>query len=179
VAAWVEFDSDGKATRVEGAELVAHFRRQRSGPPARLFEPSSESSAPSTQANRFFGPGDVLRNATLEFGSDSLVEVQSRFENCSLRLAEGSRLTIGEDGVLDGCEISGPGRIVIGGKFVQGDGLPSIVGPRALTVLENGALAGTVQQHPDLTDFGFARGCYLRMNIIRDRGTEGNVDVRY
>ncbi len=160
-AEWVKFSGRDGFVRVEGKDLVEHYVRVRS---------ASYGGSEAGPANRRFGRGDVLRNAALEFGSESVVEVQSRFENCSIALVEGARIMIGEEGVLDGCRIAGPGEIVVNGKFVQENGKASIVGARSLVVEKTGTVCGVVEQHADLTRFAFARGCVLRMNVMRHGG---------
>jgi uncharacterized protein YjbI with pentapeptide repeats len=169
-AEWVDFSTRTNEVRVPGADLVAYVTRLRQGLPiGSPGMPGGGSAVPADPARRFFGKGDVLRNATLEFGGDSIVEIQSRFENCAIALVEGAQLTIGPDGVLEGCRIQGPGEIVVHGRFAQADPDPSIVGPRRLIVGRTGAVDGVVRQHPDLTQFGFERGCTMRINITRHR----------
>jgi uncharacterized protein YjbI with pentapeptide repeats len=168
-AEWVDLAADGDAQRVEGAALVDALRRLQSATPLAATPRTVGSAAPAGRRQRFFGEGDVLRNATLEFGDGSEVEIQSRFEKCSIKLVEGSRLTIGPEGVLDRCRVQGPGDLVIHGKFAQEDGEPSIVGPRSLFVGAAGVVDGAVQQHPDRTRFGFECGCEMRLKILKYR----------
>jgi hypothetical protein len=111
----------------------------------------------------------VLRNAALEFGHDSVVEVQSRFENCTITLVDGAHLTIGEDGALAGCRITGPGDIVVLGRFEYEDGGPAILGPRRVLVGAGGELACAILQHVERTQFAFESGCVLRLNIHKAR----------
>ena len=80
--------------------------------PQEMLESFQGAASSAERMKRFFGKGDVLRNASLEFGEASVVEIQSRFENCEIVLVEGAQLTIGVDGVLESCRISGPGEIV-------------------------------------------------------------------
>jgi uncharacterized protein YjbI with pentapeptide repeats len=115
---------------------------------------------------RYFGRGDVLRDATLEFGAHSSIQVDSRFENCSLTLGEGAELVIGETGVLKDCQIQGGGNITIHGRFFERQA-PGIVGPRSLVVSARGAMVGAVEQSPEATVFAFEPGCKLRVKILR------------
>jgi hypothetical protein len=117
---------------------------------------------------RYFGQGDVLRDASLEFGDGSRIQIDSRFEKCNITLGDDTDLIIGEAGVLKQCHIQGGGRVTIHGAFFERDS-PGIVGPRHLVVSARGALVGTVEQAPDSTRFGFERGCKLRMRIVRSR----------
>src|SRR5262249_35794573 len=39
---------------------------------------------------RYFGKGDTLGNASLEFGEGCVVEIESRFEKCSINLKDGA-----------------------------------------------------------------------------------------
>jgi len=161
-ARWVDFSTRTGEFRVTGDELVAYYTSLKGAAEERV-----EAVAATGRARRFFGEGDVLRNASLEFGEDSVVEVQSRFEDCSIELSDGAQLTIGEDGALHGCRITGPGEIVVHGSFVHNDGSPSIVGPRCVTVGRSGEIAGTLEQHVDLTRFAIESGCALRLKVLR------------
>jgi len=122
------------------------------------------SGSPGTA--RYFGEGDVLRNAALEFGGGSLVEIESRFENCTIALGVGTELVVGKAGVLKSCQIIGAGNVTIHGQFYERE-TPGIVGPRQLVVSAHGAVVGAVQQAPDNTIFAFEPGCRLRMKILR------------
>ena len=84
-----------------------------------------------------------------------------------MAIVEGARLTVGSDGVLEGCKIEGPGEVIVHGQVSQENGDPAIVGPRKLTVGSDGRIDGIVKQHTDLTHFGFEQGCSMRMRIIR------------
>ena len=66
---------------------------------------------------RYFGRGDVLRNASLQFDEGATVEIESLFEQCTIALGRGTELIVGSDGVLHGCQITGAGNITINGKF--------------------------------------------------------------
>jgi len=96
-----------------------------------------------------------------------LVEIESRFEKCSITLGNDAQLTIGPNGVLNGCNIAGSGEIIIHGCFSENGSSPSIVGTKRLIVGKNGSVFGTLQQPPELTEFGFERGCTLRLKIIK------------
>ena len=108
-----------------------------------------------------------MGNATLEFGEGSVVAVESRFENCEITLKDGAQLVIGEYGSLQGCTISGGGEIVIEGSVSENGTSPSILGPKRLIVGKAGALMAAVKQGAKSTEFGFERGCYLRLRIER------------
>src|SRR6185436_16803911 len=122
-------------------------------------------------AHRYFGKGDVLKNASLQFDQGASVEIDSFFENCSIALGEGTELVLGKEGVLADCTISGGGRITIHGKFFERES-PGIVGPRELTVSREGAVVASVAQGPS-TRFSFHKGCQLRMKIINQPQTSG------
>ena len=111
----------------------------------------------------------MLRNANLEFGEKAYVEIESRFEQCSIALGEGAELVVGQNGVLVDCQITGGGNITIHGQFFEGAS-PGIVGPKQLVVSQHGAVVGVVQQPPDSTHFAFEPGCKLRMRILHANG---------
>src|SRR5262249_17108351 len=113
---------------------------------------------------RYFGRGDVLRNATLTFDSDARVEIDSLFENCTIQLGEGTELVVGAAGVLADCNIAGGGSITINGQFFERQS-PGSVGPRELSVSREGALVASVEQNPETTRFRFERGSRLRVKI--------------
>jgi hypothetical protein len=142
-------------------------------------------SAPTRPADdrsanrRYFGRGDVLRNASLQFDEGATVEIESLFEACTIALGRGTELVIGSDGVLTGCQITGAGNITINGKFFEktdlkknGGSGASIAGAHQLVVTATGALVGAVQQPAELTRFAFEPGCQLRMRITT--GANGN-----
>jgi uncharacterized protein YjbI with pentapeptide repeats len=161
-AEWVDFSelADGE-TKCPGTSVVEHYQQMKSGGVA-----MSAPAAPSSdQTKRFFGKGDVLRNATLEFGDESVVEIESRFENCAIALAPGAVLTLGKNGVLQGCQVVGFGEIVIHGEFKENGKGPGIVGPKRLIVRKEGVVVSSVQQAPKLTEFSFEQGCRLRLKI--------------
>ena len=119
-------------------------------------------------ARRYFGHGDVLRNATLAFDAGARVEIDSLFENCSIQLGEGTELVVGDSGVLADCTVSGGGAITINGQFFERES-PGIVGARELTVSRQGALVASVQQSAELTRFRFERGSRLRVKIVKGK----------
>jgi hypothetical protein len=83
-----------------GTDLVDYYVRFKAGL-------SAISALNSVRSKRFFGQGDVLRGATLEFIEDCQVEIESYLENCTIHLAQGTTLTVGPNGVLKGCQIVG------------------------------------------------------------------------
>lgn len=113
---------------------------------------------------RYFGRGDVLRDADLKFGDNALVHIDSRFENCSITLGEGTQLTIGESGVLKHCKVSGSGNMTVHGRFLEGQS-PGITGAKRIVVSARGGIAGTVQQASQPTLFAFEPGCRLRVKV--------------
>jgi hypothetical protein len=116
-------------------------------------------------ARRYFGRGDVLRNASLAFDAGAHVEIDSLFENCSITLGEGTQLVVGDRGVLADCNIAGAGSITVNGQFFERES-PGIVGPRELVVSRGGALVASVEQVPAVTRFRFERGSRLRVKIV-------------
>jgi Pentapeptide repeats (8 copies) len=172
LADWVDFSVEGNdRLRVAGSELVDYYLRFK----ACLNAISTLNSA---QSKRFFGQGDVLRAATLEFSEGCQVEIESYLENCTINLGHGSTLTVGSHGVLEGCQIVGSGDIVIAGKFLEGDASPGIVGPRRLHVGHTGTVVAAVQQAFTLTEFGFEHGCSLSLKIRKSSNFKGENDVR-
>jgi uncharacterized protein YjbI with pentapeptide repeats len=114
---------------------------------------------------RYFGRGDVLRNATLQFDAGARVEIDSLFQNCTINLGEQTELVIGPAGVLADCEIVGAGNVTVHGKFFERQS-PGIVGPRVLSVSAGGAVVAAVAQNSQLTRFAFEMGCQLRVKIV-------------
>jgi uncharacterized protein YjbI with pentapeptide repeats len=131
---------------------------------ANLTGADGASSGGATPGKRYFGKGDVLRNAHLEFDSGASVEIESLFEQCTIALGKGTELVVGKSGVLSGCQIKGAGLITIHGKFVERES-PGIVGATQLVVTAGGSLVGAVEQPPEQTRFAFEPGCMLRMKI--------------
>jgi uncharacterized protein YjbI with pentapeptide repeats len=117
---------------------------------------------------RYFGKGDVLRDATLDFGEGSVIQIDSRFENCLINLGDGAELTIGKTGVLKACEIVGGGRITVHGRFFE-RASPGIAGARSVTVSGSGSIVGGLEQSRDATLFAFEPGCRLRVKILKPR----------
>jgi hypothetical protein len=160
-ADWVDASPDASgADKVSGADALMSLLSGRA--------PQKASSG-----QRFFGPGDVLRNANLEFGSGAAVHIESLFEQCTVAIGEGTELVIGKDGTLSGCQITGPGKITVHGKFVERES-PGIVGARELIVTSSGSLTGAVEQPPERTRFAFEPGCMLRTKIRNARGQKAN-----
>lgn len=154
VAEWVDASPEGDGSRrLEGERALAFLAGRK------------ERIEGST---RYFGKGDVLRDATLEFGDGSVIHVDSRFENCSISLGEGAELTIGEPGILKNCAIVGRGKIVVHGRFFE-RASPGIVGPQSLVVSTRGAVVGSVEQSHEATAFAFEPGCRLRVKILKPR----------
>jgi hypothetical protein len=112
---------------------------------------------------RYIGVGDVLKNAELEFGDGAEVQVDGHLEGCSITLAANATLVVGEDGVLERCQIKG-GNIEIHGRFLEMNRI-GFVRPGQLLVSVRGAVSATIEQPPARTRFGFASGCRLRLNI--------------
>jgi uncharacterized protein YjbI with pentapeptide repeats len=154
-------NADG-SVRVVANQITALLSGQ--APAAR---PADDRSA----NRRYFGRGDVLRNASLQFDEGATVEIESLFEQCTIALGRGTELIVGSDGVLSGCQITGNGNITINGKFFdktegkKNTNNAAIVGANQLVVTASGALVGAVQQPPELTRFAFEPGCQLRMKI--------------
>lgn len=114
---------------------------------------------------RYFGHGDVLRNATLQFDAGARVEIDSLFQNCTINLGEETELVIGPAGVLADCEIVGAGNVTVHGKFFE-RAVPGIIGPRILAVSAKGAVVSSVAQNAAATRFAFEPGCQLRVKIV-------------
>jgi uncharacterized protein YjbI with pentapeptide repeats len=114
---------------------------------------------------RYFGRGDVLRNAVLQFDAGARVEIDSLFQDCTIHLGDQTELVIGSAGVLADCEILGAGCVTVHGKFFERQS-PGIVGPRVLSVSAGGAVASAVSQNPESTKFAFEMGCQLRLKIV-------------
>ena len=160
-ADWVDFSVEGNGQlEVKGADLVECYKRVKKGLAA-------TSAALSDQPKRFFGQGDVLRNATLEFSEKSQIEIESSLEKCTITLGTGTTLTIGPKGVLTGCQIIGGGEIVVHGQFYENGVSPGIQDPSRLIVGKTGVVSGVVQQPLSLTQFGFEHGCSLNLKILK------------
>lgn len=163
-ASWIRAASDS-ASADAASEVGAEERLE--GAAALRFLKGEEERADAREANgtRYFGKGDVLRNAMLEFDAGSKIHVDSRFENCSIALGDGAELVIGESGVLRDCQILGRGSIIVHGCFFERQS-PGIAGPKSLVVSARGMLKGAVEQAADSTKFAFEAGCRLRVKIL-------------
>jgi len=115
--------------------------------------------------DRYFGRGDVLRDARLHFDSGAKVEIDSLFQNCTIQIGDDTEVIVGESGVLADCEIVGAGIVTVHGKFFERKS-PGIVGLRQLSVSNHGVVVAAVSQNSDLTRFAFEAGCQLRVKII-------------
>jgi uncharacterized protein YjbI with pentapeptide repeats/cytoskeletal protein CcmA (bactofilin family) len=154
-ADWVDTSSGADGSRrVHGDKVTALLKED--GP----VEPTSGEAAP-----RYFGRGDILRNASLQIEEGAYVEIESVFEECSISLGRGAELVIGHSGVLSGCKITGDGTITIHGHFFEREN-PGIAGVKQLVVSSTGALVGAVEQPAESTRFAFEPGCRLRMKIL-------------
>ncbi|MCI0624184.1 MAG: pentapeptide repeat-containing protein [Acidobacteria bacterium] len=171
LADWVDFSVEGNQVRVAGSELVDYYLRLKAGL-------NAISTSNSARSKRYFGQGDVLRGATLEFSEDCQIEIESYLENCTIRLGHGSILIVGSNGVLEGCQIVGSGDIVIAGKFLERGACPGIVGPRRLHVWQTGTVVAAIQQASTLTEFGFEHGCSLSLRIRKSSNFKGENNVR-
>jgi uncharacterized protein YjbI with pentapeptide repeats len=155
LAEWIDLSVAGDGSlRKDGDHALRHLRGEPDPVPA--------------ATTRYFGKGDVLRDATLEFGENSVIHIDSRFENCSITLREGAELTIGDDGLLKNCSVVGNGKIIVHGRFFERSS-PGIVGARSLLVSSRGGLVAGIEQAPDSTVFAFEPGCRLRVKILRPR----------
>jgi hypothetical protein len=120
-----------------------------------------------TRQRRYFGHGDVLRNAQLDFREGATVHVESEFENCAIVLSSDAELVLGEKGKMNDCTIQG-GRLTLHGRFTEGS-KTGLVEPRRLVVSSTAVVQTTVKQPDSATEFAFERGCRLRLNIERAR----------
>ncbi|HKQ71477.1 MAG TPA: pentapeptide repeat-containing protein, partial [Polyangiaceae bacterium] len=161
-ADWLDASAEGDGSRrVPRDKVIAVLGRE--GP----LEPTEGAAN-----RRYFGRGDVLRNATLEFDSGAFVEIESLFEQCSISLGQGTELVVGRGGVLSDCQIKGGGNITINGHFFERQS-PGIIGAEQVVVSEGGALVGAVEQAAHSTRFAFEPGCKLRMKILQAKKTNG------
>jgi hypothetical protein len=163
-AEWVDASIDGNGSRkAHGDEVTALLMGRVEAP----------IEVPVAANKRFFGRGDVLRDAKLEFGAGAYVEIESVFERCTISLGEGTELVVGEHGVLSGCQIEGAGRVTVHGKFVELQ-TPGVVGITQLCVSAGGSFFGAVAQPPDdHTEFAFEPGCVLRLKITHAKTMNG------
>ena len=132
---------------------------------------AAPEASPSGKQRRFFGQGDVLRNAELDFREGATVHIESAFENCAIHLSADSELVLGDKGSMKDCTISG-GRLTIHGRFEQGE-QPGLVEPQRLVVSSTGVVASTLKQPQAPTEFAFERGCRLRIEIQKPAGNQG------
>jgi len=144
-------DGSGRITNGEIPGLLTGLRER------------PDATAPASR--RYFGHGDVLKNATLDFEPGARVEIDSLFENCVINLGDGTQLVVGEAGVLADCKIAGDGLVTVHGHFFERES-PGIVGPREVIVSSKGALVASVEQLAELTRFAFERGSRLRVKIV-------------
>lgn len=159
LADWVDFSAEGNGEiRVKGVDFRENYERVKQGLGASV-------STLLDQPKRFFGQGDVLRNAILEFNEHSQIEIEGLLEKCTIVLGSGTTLTIGPNGVLKGCQIMGGGEIVVLGKFFEDGLFPSIQGPSRFVVGKTGVVRGAMQQAVLPTQFGFEHGCSLSLKI--------------
>lgn len=114
---------------------------------------------------RYFGRGDVLRNAELVFAAGAVVTVEGTFDRCHLHLGEGTRLEVGRSGSLLACKIVGTGHVTILGRLANDGGDGAETTARVLRVAAGGFAAGRVRQPEGGTRFGFEPGCVLRLEI--------------
>jgi uncharacterized protein YjbI with pentapeptide repeats len=115
--------------------------------------------------NRYFGRGDVLRDAELHFDDGARVEIDSLFQNCTLNIGTGTQVIVGSMGVLADCQIIGAGTVIVNGKFFERES-PGIVGLRQLSVTSQGVVSSSVAHSAERTHFAFESGCQLRVKIV-------------
>ncbi len=153
-ADWVDGSPEGDGSqRLTGEQIAAAL----SGKVAPI-------SAASVPGRRYFGRGDVLRDASLEFGENAFVEIESRFEKCAIVLGHNAQLVIARDGVLKDCNVSGAGTITVHGYFSEGRA-PGLKGPSTLVVSSVGSVVSSIEQADGQTAFAFEPGCRLRLKI--------------
>lgn len=153
-AEWVDGSTKGDGTeRVNGTDLIAFFERK--------LVPATAAIEPGV---RFFGRGDVLRNADLEFDTGSIVEIESTFRQCKIKLGDNAQLTVGQYGLLENCHIEGMGIISIDGMIKNSKKI-TIDFPKIFKVGSKGRVFSSVLQSRDYTQFAFEPGCTLKMKI--------------
>jgi uncharacterized protein YjbI with pentapeptide repeats len=155
-ADWLDTSVDGDGSERSPGTVLPELLMLQESRPVVVRSPKS----------RYFGRGDVLKDAVLEFEDGATVEIESRFERCSIALGQGTELVVGHGGVLAGCQIRGAGNIRIDGQFVERES-PGIIGASQLVVSSTGSLIGAVEQPREAwTKFAFEPGCKLRLQIL-------------
>jgi len=149
VVEWADGSAKGDGSRLLDARQV----RQLVG----------DEPVTSTPTQRFFGEGDVIRNAELQFAAAAAVHIESELVGCTIQLSPDAELVLGERGIMRDCTIVG-GRLTIHGRFFEGK-RPGIREPRCVVVSKTGVLATRIQQPEQPTQFAFERGCRMRLDI--------------
>ncbi|MBK7977914.1 MAG: pentapeptide repeat-containing protein [Deltaproteobacteria bacterium] len=180
---WVDLSASGDRTeKAERAKLggfprLALLRAAGSGtdaagageggPSAQALAAAAPPAAPVVlePGARFFGRGDVLRNAELVFAPGAVITVEGTFDRCQLHLGEGTRLEVGRSGSLVACKILGAGHVIVLGRLTNDGGDGAETTARVLRVAAGGFAAGRVRQPDGGTRFGFEPGCVLRLEI--------------
>lgn len=158
----VDFSVAGDGSQLIPASALAAFLNGKTDGGTASPQAAAVAVAPIPTNRRYFGHGDVLRDASLEFDADSIVEVDGRFLKCNITLGQGAQLIIGREGLLDGCQVHGSGILVIHGRFTS-EASPGIDGARRIIVGATGCLRATVKQPAGHTHFAFEPGCVLRL----------------
>jgi hypothetical protein len=150
VAEWADAGANADGTRLFD---VRQIRGMLAGP----------DDSPASRQRRFFGQGDVLRNAELDFREGATVHIESEFDNCRIQLSSDAELVLGEKGAMNDCTING-GRLTIHGRFTEG-AKPGLVEPRRVVISSTGVVSTSIRQPESPTEFAFERGCRLRLDI--------------
>jgi hypothetical protein len=127
---------------------------------------SGLASSEKGPTQRYFGVGDVLRDATLSFAAGTHVLIDGVLERCTLELGRGTELVVGASGVLADCNVSGEGTLIVHGAFFERTS-PGIAGIARLSVTQSGTVSAAVAQKSTSTRFDFEPGCRLRMKILQ------------
>jgi uncharacterized protein YjbI with pentapeptide repeats len=152
---WLDLSPEGDGSqRIENGVMRSLLTR------GALAAPSLNDSR-----HRYFGRGDVLRDAELRFDDGARIEIDSLFQNCTINIGDATELIIGEAGVLADCQIIGGGNVTINGKFFERES-PGFIGLRQLSVSSQGVVKSAVAQNADRTRFAFENGCQLRVKIV-------------
>jgi hypothetical protein len=157
--AWWDVSRSGDGSAREEGSQIGDFL---DGILETAVEPQPVS--PASPGSRFFGEGDVLKNAELEFSAGSTVEVDGRFESCTIKLGDDAQLKIGRSGVMRDCRIEGEGIILVHGQMLN-HASESLAIPKVFFVASTGTAVGTIKQPRGLTRFGFEPGCNLKLKI--------------